>query len=170
LLKCVESCLQKVTLLFRKFGRLLPFRLRLLIGYGGTRAQLIARSLHNFLPSWKFDKWIAWRNSGTIVASEDFRREIDKRIAAVDYLLMVWTSESPNSDEANRELMKAVEFGTEIFPFIERGAPPPAQFAGKQDIAFEHDHASDYFRQVLANLEALRRIREDMFKVKVKLE
>src|SRR5439155_4517183 len=107
-------------------------KLKVVVGYGGSRALRIARALYNLLPTKRFYKWIAWRRSRTVIAGQMFRPEIDKRLIASDVLLMVWTFDSPDSTEAKRELKKAVELGKYIMPFIERGAPLPSQFAGRQ--------------------------------------
>jgi TIR domain len=145
----------------------LPFRLRVVVGYGGTRALAIARELHDFLPS-KFIKWIAWRHAGTVVAGEDFEPEIDKRIADSDVLLMVWTSESLASPEANRELAKARELVRTVMPFVEKGAPLSPLIDPKQNIEFDNGNAEAQFGLVVSNLEAVKRTKEEIWKVRVR--
>ncbi len=139
----------------------------MVVGYGGTRALAIARSLYDFLPS-KFLKWITWRHAGTLAAGDDFEPEIDKRIAKTDVLLMVWTSESLNSPEANRELAKARELAKTIMPFVEKGAPLSPQIDPKHNIEFDVGNAEAQFGLVVSNLEAVKRTQEAIWKVKVK--
>jgi hypothetical protein len=151
----------------RIFGSLLLFRLRLVIGYGGDAAQLVARELHAFLPVYKYQKWISWRRSGTVVLGQDFEKEIDKRIARADALLMIWTSESPSSDEAKRELKVALEVRTEILPFVERGAQLPPEFNGKQNVTFDPGDASSHFMELEGHLKRIRKTSKEIWDIQV---
>jgi len=146
------------------------FQLRVIIGYGRERALEIVKSLKKFIPGNRFRTWATWRGAGTVIASERFREEFDKRLVQSDVLLMVWTSDSPTSKEASRELAKAVELTKTIMPVIERGAVPPPQFDGLTNIEFEEGNAQAHFQEIVDNLEAIRVTREGTWGIRVSPE
>lgn len=148
-------------------GWLFPFKLRLVLGYGGSRAQSIAETLRRLIPSRRFIAWMTSRYSGTIVAGQRFEPEVDKRIVISDVLLMVWTSQSQGSTEATRELDLATELRKDIFPFVERGVPLPSQLVGWHNVDFAPGNPEAEYAKVLANLEEIRKTKEDLWRVKV---
>ena len=145
-----------------------PFQLKLVLTYGGSPAQRIAEDLFDYLHTRKFIAWIASRHSGFLYASQDFREEIDKRIRDSDILLMVWTAESSTSTEAIRELDESAKIPRDVFPFVEQEAPLPPHFNRVHNVDFPSGYAHSSFAIVKGNLERIRKVNRDMWKLRAK--
>jgi hypothetical protein len=131
--------------------------LQVVVGYGGSRALRIARNLFARLSTRIFHKWIAWRRSRGLIAGDPFEVEFFKRLRRADVFLMVWTTDSPESNRARQELKIAKDLDVHIMPFVEEGAERPPQFSEEiHDITFKRGEASRHYDEVIDHLKRLR--------------
>jgi hypothetical protein len=158
---------ESIQRLFGKRPRPPIFQIRVVIGYGRERALKIVKKLKRFIPEDRFRTWATWRGAGTVVASEKFREQFDQRLVESDVLLMVWTSDSHTSEEARRELERAIQLSKTIMPVVEDGAERPPQFDGITDIKFAPGRAREHFQEIVKSLEEIRVTKEHTWGIRV---
>jgi hypothetical protein len=131
--------------------------LSVFIGFGGQKAEGVAKQLETFLNDEKIETFLASPLSRAILANApDFPAEINKRLLSYDIIVFVCDKGTPRNDPVKKEinLLYRRHLENKIIPFSASDNCLPKRLRGKRwhPLHFPPEKAVESFPRLLNNI------------------